>query len=225
METEGRLLIFATTGERSLILFGDNDPTVDNEPSVDEHFVSWFSREFFSRRFMVLEMWRTVLPKWKWMVLLLLLLSVCASIAIAVWPDWPPNPLRWRWLAEQPPEIALFGGAVVLMLAILALVGGVMIPKGGERFAYPFLLRFAAGTVIGSVAVVATRGVWIVRFSNPSLALSSDCPPDVATAPGWVAPTLAVGLVGIGLIYLLVEARIHGTSGLTAARRAGGVSA
>ena len=73
----------------SLILFGDNDSKADEEPSVDEHFVSWFSREFFSRRFMVLEMWKTVLPRWKWIVLVLLLLAVSAVSQLAYRPIGP----------------------------------------------------------------------------------------------------------------------------------------
>lgn len=231
VEREGCLLVFGDakrgkTGrgsreaQRSPLDFGDGDRSTGERPSVDQHFDSWFAREFFSRRFMVLDMWRTVRQRLKWTVLVFFLVSVFAGVSIAVWPAGRPNPFRWEWFADEPPVWLLALGATALALAMGFLIWGVTRPDGGERFAYPFLLRFAAGTVIGSAAIVAMRGVWIARFSNPSLTLPEDCPQSVQASPAWLGIALLLGLIVAGLAYLLLEVRIHGTSGRRVIRRA-----
>ena len=182
VEHEGRFLVFADDGEKTLIEWGDNS------------FSTWFSREFFSRRFMVAEMWRVEPSRMKWWGAVAL--GAAFFVALVVWC------LFSLFLPETTP-ILVVGSVGLGIVGYATVVTGIVI--AGAGFGYPFLLRFAAGIVIGSVAVITLRAGWVSWL---------------AEAESWHVATFLSALALMGFGYLVVEARAHGTDPAPAVGRA-----
>jgi hypothetical protein len=204
-EPEGRLLVFADDNASHLIKIDDRS---SGHHPPDATFITWFSREFFSRRFMVSEMWKAVASKWKRLTVAAVVLTAVLSLVVA-WLIAPESSLLDIDTSGDYWRIAI---AIAFLLALIATVGslvaGIIWTRDGERYAYPFLLRFGAVAMLGSAAVVTMRAGWIQNLSNPG------------DGNRWRPWILIAGLVAAGFVYLLVEARLHGVSPSATLRRA-----
>lgn len=203
LESEARLLVFSKPKGPQLLFpavpQGSSDQSMLSSPDPDDMFITWFTREFFSRRFMICDMWRVVRSRLKWVAATGLFTMAAAALLAAFWPG------------VEVPSWLLLSGLVALVATVIAIVVGLYREADGERFTYPFLLRFGAGTILGSAAIVAMRGEWITKL-------------DRAGGERWWAQWfVVVGFFAVGFIYLLVEARLHGTPRISAFRRALGV--
>lgn len=203
LESEARLLVFHDQEDSQLLFLassqGPSDQAKNSGPGSDDTFITWFTREFFSRRFMITDMWRAVRSRWKWVAATGLITTAAVALCGAFWPE-AKVPF---WLVSL--------GLVTLAATAVAILGGLYGESDGERFTYPFLLRFGAGTIIGSAAIVAMSGEWITKLDQ------------AGGESRWVLWFVVGGLIAVGVSYLFVEARLHGTPRNSAIRRALGV--
>ncbi len=186
-DKEGRLLAFVDTRHRNILSLSGRRDTGEQTESV---FLAWFSREFFSRRFMLADMWKTSNSPWKRATMFLAICAVLSGL-LAV--------LTW---------IPLYLFFSILVACLGSLVGGIVWSKDGEMHSYPFLVRFGAGTALGSAAVVTMRAGWLDNISNPG------------QGHEWRPWLVVAGLFIAGWVYLIVEARFHGTKPAASLRRA-----
>lgn len=169
-------------------------------------FRSLLARELFARRFDLRGVCNTLpsdLPTRgvAWAVAMLLglaPLSVIVAWLVTGW-DAPPG------VVSDGVSFLLGGGLVAGLAGYAVLVGSV--PARSERLTYPFLLRLAASVVVGTVVVASLNQRWLGQIATQE-------------PPGWMAIWITGGALAAACAYLLVEARLHGSHGWQAARRA-----
>ena len=182
----------STWVDREIDWLGDSSV----EPGADLGFDGWLGRELMSRRFMLYRLWQHVRHGTRWAVL-----AGGALAALITFVAWIPGLdaatrfsglelFGWQW-------VTILGGAV----AYFALMWGIVATD--EAFSYPFALRFAAGSVIGTTAVTTLFPKWAETVRD--------------------SPAAAYGVAGILLSsaagYIVVEARLHGLEGRAAFSR------
>ena len=168
----------------------------DGRQRSEYAFRSLVARELLARRFLIPDLWREfgllsgtvkwVIPAFFLLVPLLLLaaggsaLAGCSAVC---------KPLPWA---------ALVAG----LLGYLALA--IAVPFASERLTYPFLLRFAATSLVGIVFIQSLPSTWLRQVLAGSV---------------WLG--VAAGLLLASFAYLVVEARLHGSHKRSAFLRAG----
>lgn len=212
IEKEGRRLVFVEAGGSELLNLAERDGSGDESY---QRFVTWFAREFFTRRFMLRDLWWSVMDRPKLLAAGLLLAAVLVSFAIGV--GW-----EWRALELESVVLTLTVPIWMVLLGLLLFLFAVLLVWGGEeRLGFPFLLRFAASSSIGLAVVVTARATWIEKLA-PTGSLPAGCQVEGASS-AFFPLLLVVGLAAAGLGYLLIEARLHGVPNKAVLGRAFGV--
>lgn len=208
-EHEARLLVFRD-GHRGEGLDLTRVSVPNGEVDVDQRggaarqdvFVTWFAREFFTRRFAAWDLFaladerrfRRWLPTLTWFVAM-----------AAFFIGWV-----WRWSGSDGFNddrsrtliLVILGAASI---ATLAIVLGTL---RSERFSYPFMLRSYAASVVGILATLGVPTRYLESVAqNPTSSMAA------------FGPIIAI-LVVTSIGYLTVEASLHGVQGRTAFGRA-----